>query len=85
MNLQFQPLRYRKRYEREKGVKLMRGEEVMGSRELFWIIRKYWKLLLLLPLVCAGISAYMSDYFITPMYQASAKVLIKKRRSFKAD
>lgn len=83
MNLQFQPLRYRKRYEREKGVKLMRGEEVMGSRELFWIIRKYWKLLLLLPLVCAGISAYMSDYFITPMYQASAKVLIKKGEALK--
>lgn len=55
----------------------------MESRELLWIVRKYWKSILLLPLICAVIGAYMSDSFTTPMYQASTKVLIKKGEAWK--
>lgn len=61
----------------------MRSEEVMESRELFWVAKKHWKLILLLPLICAVIGSYMSDSFNTPMYQATAKVLIKKGESLK--
>ncbi|MDO4794255.1 MAG: polysaccharide biosynthesis tyrosine autokinase [Filifactor alocis] len=55
----------------------------MESRELFWIVKKHWKLILLLPLICAVIGAYMSDSFNTPMYQATAKILIKKGEASK--
>lgn len=55
----------------------------MEVRELLWIWKKHWKSLLVFPLICAAIGAYMHVRFTIPTYQASEKILIKRGESFK--
>lgn len=52
-------------------------------REIFQIIRKYFALIILIPILFALIGAFVSIYFIDPVYEASTTLIILQDKDAK--
>ena len=57
-------------------------EEVeLDLKQLFLIIIKRWWLMLLIPLVAAGVTAYLSYYVLDPVYEANTTLYVINKQS----
>ena len=57
-------------------------EEVeLDLKQLFLIVIKRWWLMLLIPLVAAGVTAYLSYYVLDPVYEANTTLYVINKQS----
>jgi capsular polysaccharide biosynthesis protein len=61
--------------EQERHIK---QEETLDIQELLYVIKKQLLLVLILPIVCAGIAAGISFFQQKPVYQAGVSIIISK-------
>ncbi|WP_243145950.1 polysaccharide biosynthesis tyrosine autokinase [Clostridium chromiireducens] len=52
--------------------------ETISIEEIFQILKKKWKLVIILPLITTAISILYSFYIVKPQYEASTKVFVGK-------
>lgn len=55
-------------------------EETISLKELFQVLRKRLSMILSITLIAALISAIISFYFITPIYQTSTQILVNQKK-----
>jgi capsular polysaccharide biosynthesis protein len=55
-------------------------EETISLKELFQILRKRLAMILAITFIAALISAIVSFYFITPIYQSSTQILVNQKK-----
>jgi capsular polysaccharide biosynthesis protein len=48
----------------------------LDLREILFILKKHWKLLVIVPIVCAVSALLISKYIITPKYEADATLIV---------
>ena len=53
-------------------------EETIGLQELFLIIRKCFVLIIMLAVVMTTISGIFTNFYITPMYQISTRLVVSR-------
>jgi capsular polysaccharide biosynthesis protein len=65
------------------GTILLEGimENSMNLHDIFKILKKRWKLILLMTLVAGLISGAVTYYLLTPVYQASTQILVNQKDS----
>ncbi|WP_042348369.1 YveK family protein [Bacillus massiliigorillae] len=56
-------------------------EETISLKDVFLIIRKRWKLIIISMLVTGSISGGISYYVLKPVYQASTQMLVNQKNS----
>jgi capsular polysaccharide biosynthesis protein len=52
------------------------NNESIDLREVLFILKKHWKLLIIVPIVCAVSALLISKYIITPKYEADATLIV---------
>ncbi|MDM5293748.1 Wzz/FepE/Etk N-terminal domain-containing protein [Peribacillus simplex] len=56
-------------------------EETISIQDIFKILKKRWKLIMLLTLIAALISGTISYFLLTPVYQSSTQILVNQKQS----
>lgn len=54
------------------------NEEEIDIKELLYVLKKRWLLILILPILCAAAAAVMSFFVLKPVYQANVSIIISK-------
>ncbi|EHI98337.1 capsular exopolysaccharide family [Clostridium sp. DL-VIII] len=57
--------------------------ETISIEEIFQILKKKWKLVIILPLITTAISIFYSFYIVKPQYEACTKVFVGKETADK--
>jgi len=55
---------------------LNQEETSLDIREILFILTKHWKLLIIIPIVCAVSALLVSKFIITPQYEANATLIV---------
>lgn len=58
-------------------------DETIDLREIFGVLKKNIKLIIIMIILAVGLSAGITYYFITPIYQASTQILVNPKQSDK--
>lgn len=53
-------------------------EEEIDIKELLYVIKKRWLLILILPILCTAAAAVISIFVLKPVYQANVSIIISK-------
>lgn len=56
-------------------------EETISIKDIFKTLKKRWKIIMMLTLIAALISATISYFVLTPVYQSSTQILVNQKQS----